>query len=64
MVLVVCAMAERGAQKGSITRKINFILIIALAIGIGATVAYYALTQNQTLLTFTENNLTQQSDIL
>jgi hypothetical protein len=51
-------------NKGSVTRRINFILIVSLAIGIGATVAYYAAAQNLSLLTATDNNLTQQSDIL
>ncbi len=51
-------------KKGSLTRKIDVILIVSLAIGIGATVAYYAATQNLTLLTATDNNLSRQSEIL
>ncbi len=51
-------------KKGSVTRKINTILILSLTVGIGAAVAYYAVTQNVNILNAMESNLVQQSDIL
>ena len=51
-------------QKGSLTKKINLILILSLVLGIGLTILYHAYSQNQSLLDTTQNNLQQQSDLL
>jgi len=51
-------------QSGSITRRINIILILSLTVGIGMTIAYYAGTQYRDLLVSTQDNLDQQSAIL
>ena len=49
---------------GSITRKVNLILLISLSIGIGITITYFAVTGVFTLRDTTETNLGLQADIL
>lgn len=47
-----------------ITRKVNFIIIISLVLGLGITITYFSYNQNAELISTTQNSLHQQSDIL
>jgi len=47
-----------------IKRKVNLIIIISLIVGLGIRIVYFAYNQNTELITTTQNNLHQQSDLL